>query len=110
MLRHFLNIAAIATTLCLGIAIDTRAQDSQNRKPDQQPEDVIRIFTDVVQTDVMVFDKQGRFVNGLKREDFQLRIDAKPQPIEFFDRIAAGSASEEEQLSAARGTAPNNAS
>ena len=95
----------------LGCSISAAQTFAQETKPQQrQPEDVIRVFTDVVQTDVMVFDKQGRFVNGLKREDFQLRIDGKPQPIEFFDRIAAGSASEEKQLSAARGTAPNNAS
>src|SRR5438128_5414917 len=78
------------------------AQESQKEKP-QQPEEVIRVYTDLVQTDVTVFDKQGRFVNGLKREDFALSIDGKPQPIEFFDRVAAGSADEETQLSAARG-------
>jgi VWFA-related protein len=51
----------------------------------------------------MVFDKQGRFVNGLKREDFALSLEGRRLPIEFFDRVVAGSASEEAQLAAARG-------
>jgi VWFA-related protein len=87
----------------VALASKTFAQESQKPKPQQQPEEVVRVYTDLVQTDVMVFDKQGRFVNGLKREDFELRIDGKPQPIEFFERIAAGSADEETQLAAARG-------
>ena len=51
----------------------------------------------------MVFDKQGRFVDGLKPEQFQLFVDGKPQSVSFFERVAAGSASEEAQLAAARG-------
>jgi VWFA-related protein len=70
----------------------------------QQPE-VLRVFTELVQTDVMVFDRQGKFVNGLNRQDFELRIDDKPKPIEFFEKITAGSISEEAQLAAARGAA-----
>jgi len=91
---------------CLAIFAQAFGQETKPLKPQapQQPDEVIRIFTDLVQTDVMVFDKEGRFVNGLKREDFALSIDGKPQPIESFDRIAAGSASEETQLAAARGT------
>lgn len=50
----------------------------------------------------MVFDKQGRFVNGLTKENFELRIDGKPRPIQAFEQITAGS-DEESQLAAARG-------
>jgi len=69
------------------------------RKPD---DDVVRVYTELVQTDVMVFDKQGHFVNGLTKENFELRIDGKPRAIEAFELIAAGS-NEESQLAAARG-------
>jgi VWFA-related protein len=86
--------------LCAAIAI---AQAGQNASPSEQSDDVIKINTELVQTDVTVFDRQGRFVNGLKREDFELRVDGKPQPISFFDQVQAGSASEEAQLAAARG-------
>jgi VWFA-related protein len=52
----------------------------------------------------MVFDKQGTFVDGLKRDQFVLKIDGKPRDISFFERIVAGSRNEEAQLAAARGT------
>jgi VWFA-related protein len=68
-------------------------------------EDVIRVDTSLVQTDISVFDKQGHFIEGLKPEQFVLKVDGKPQPIAFFDQVAAGSANEEAQLAAARGQA-----
>ncbi|MBA2705018.1 MAG: VWA domain-containing protein [Blastocatellia bacterium] len=72
--------------------------------PKQDQTDVLRVFTELVQTDVMVFDKEGHFVDGLKKEDFELRIDGQPKPIDFFERVTAGSANEESQLAAARGS------
>jgi VWFA-related protein len=68
-----------------------------------QSEDVVRVNTVLVQTDVMVFDKQGGFVDGLKRDEFVLKIDGKPRSISFFERVTAGSRNEEAQLAAARG-------
>ncbi len=57
----------------------------------QTQDDVLRIDTEIVQTGVTVFDKQGRFVDGLKREDFELRVDGRPVSISFFENILAGS-------------------
>ncbi len=90
--------------LLLVLAAAVLGQTKQNPKPAKQAEDVVRINTDLVQTDVMVFDKQGHFVNGLRAQDFELRIDGKLQPISFFDLVSAGSANEESQLAAARGS------
>jgi VWFA-related protein len=84
-----------------------QTQNPQNPKP-PEPDDVVRVYSDLVQTDVMVFDKDGKFVNGLKREDFELRVDGKPRPVEFFERITAGTGNEEAQLAAARGIASGN--
>ena len=75
----------------------------------QKPDDVVRVNTELVQTDFMVFDKQGNFVDGLKRDQFVLKVEGKPRPISFFDRLAAGSRSEEAQLAAARGSSANGA-
>lgn len=78
---------------------------AQTRRTDtQQSEDVLRINTELVQTDVMVFDKQGHFVNGLKPEDFDLQINSKTQSIAFFESVVAGSSSEASQLAAVRGS------
>ncbi len=90
--------------LCLLLAATAHAQQKQEAAPaEQTEEDVLRISTELVQTDVLVLDKQGHFVEGLKPEQFELKIDGKPQPIVFFDNITTGSASEETQLLAARG-------
>ena len=67
-------------------------------KPEQQPsppppgeaEDVIKFETSLVQTDVMVFDKDGRFVSGLKPEQFQLKINNTSRDISFFEAVRSG--------------------
>ena len=70
-------------------------------------DEVIRIKSELMQTDVTVVDKKGGFVDGLKREHFELRVNKKPREILFFDRVKAGSANEEAQLAAARGGPPS---
>jgi VWFA-related protein len=76
--------------------------------PEPPSDDVLRISTELVQTDIMVFDKQGNFVDNLKPDQFELRVDGKPQAISFFERVMAGSANEETQIAAARGVARTN--
>ena len=66
------------------------------------PDDVVRTRTELVQTDVTVVDKRGRFVEGLSAEDFELRVDSKLQSLSFFEQVRAGSVDEEKQLTAAR--------
>src|ERR1041385_3402739 len=73
----------------------------------QKPDEVIKVSTDLVQSDFMVFDKQGNFVDGLKRDQLVFKVEGKPREISFFDRIMAGSRSEEEQLAAAPGSPPS---
>jgi VWFA-related protein len=87
--------------LLLTIWSVARAQTTPAPTPKPQ-DDVVRVYTELVQTDVMVFDRQGKFVNGLTAGDFELRIDGKPRPIQAFEQITAGS-NEESQLAAARG-------
>jgi len=61
-------------------------------KPDPggEAQDVIKFETSLVQTDVMVFDKKGRFVEGLRPEQFQLKINNNPREISFFEAIRSG--------------------
>ena len=68
----------------------------------------MRVNTELVQTDVMVFGKDGKFVDGLRFEQFELRVDGKPHEISFFERVASGSRNEEAQLAAARGAGNSN--
>jgi VWFA-related protein len=50
-------------------------------------DDVLRVNTDLIQTNVTVTDKNGNFVNGLKEEDFVLKIEGKPAKIDFFEPV-----------------------
>jgi VWFA-related protein len=92
-------LTALISTSLAGTAT---AQKRSSRPPSDQPDDVVRVNTDLVQSDVTVLDKRGRFVDGLQADQFELRIDGKLQPVVFFERVTAGSAAEEKQLSAAR--------
>ena len=56
----------------------------------QSNTDVLRTNTELVQTGVSVFDKQGRFVDGLAKPDFELEVEGRRVPISFFENIVAG--------------------
>src|SRR4026208_524270 len=63
---------------------------NQSKPPDspsQPQDDVLRVTTELVQTDVTVVDKKGRFVDNLSADQFELIIDDKSQPVSFFDRV-----------------------
>jgi VWFA-related protein len=70
---------------------------------DDRQDDILRVSTSIVQTDVSVVDKKGQFVEGLQRDQFELKIDGKPQQVVFFERVTAGGAGEAARLAAARG-------
>jgi len=53
-------------------------------EPDQNPEDVLRIDTDLVSVDVTVTDAESRPVRNLRKEDFKLYSDGVEQPLSFF--------------------------
>ncbi|HEV7682031.1 MAG TPA: VWA domain-containing protein [Pyrinomonadaceae bacterium] len=79
--------------LCLFVTsvVLAQTQVTPPPQPSAQDDEVIRVSTELVQTDVIVFDKSGHFVDGLQREQFELRVDGKPQPLSLFDRVVAGS-------------------
>jgi len=58
-------------------------QPSATPTPDGQ-DDVVRVSTDLVIVNVTVLDKNGKFVPGLKRADFQIFEDGAPQRLSTF--------------------------
>ena len=93
----------LSITVVALLVIEAWAVGQEPAKPPAQNPDVIKVNTSLVQTDVMVFDKQGKFVDGLTRDKFALKVDGKPRELSFFEAVLAGSANEEAQLAAARG-------
>src|SRR5678815_1969058 len=95
------QLLVVVTGLFLAV-ISARGQSAPIKPQQPQDDDVIRVNTELVQTDVMVFDKKGRFVSGLNPEQFVLKVDNKPRSIGFFERVASGSARETTRAEADR--------
>lgn len=96
---RLLLVAFLLLVPLIGYAQDKKkpAQDPKaapTPKPAVEEDDVIRITTELVQSDVMVFDKDGRFVSGLGKDQFELQVDGKPEEITFFESVVAGGRSE----------------
>lgn len=89
--HHLLQMPrGVAALFCLILTvISTMGQSRPVQQPPPEEDDVVRVNTELVQTDVMVFDKKGNFVEGLKPEQFALKIDNKPQTISFFEQVTA---------------------
>ena len=83
-----IKLFLLTTATCLLFPAIVFSQTKPEPAPDTQ--DVIKFDTSLVQTDVMVFDKKGRFVDGLRPEQFQLKIDNSPREISFFEAIRSG--------------------
>src|SRR5882724_3620764 len=76
--------------LCALLFAPAISAQTQPQKPAEEQGDVSRVNTELVQTDVMVFDKKGHFVDGLKGDQFALKVDNKPTSISFFERVTSG--------------------
>lgn len=83
----------LAFTLLASMTSAIFAQDNPASKErprrvlprDPEPQDVIKIDTDLVPIDVTVTDAKGRLVRNLKKEDFKLYEDDLERPIASFN-------------------------
>jgi VWFA-related protein len=91
----------LAVALGLFFSASAQAQQQTRRPAPEQEDEVVRVTTELVQTDVAVFDKRGNFVDDLRPEQFELQVNGRTQAITFFERVRAGSRGEEAQLAAA---------
>src|SRR5688572_25115209 len=81
MTKRFL---CLLTTLTVSVA----ALHAQGQPPPpQQPPITFRAEINYVEVDARVLDKQGKFITGLKPEDFQIFEDGKPQKVTAFSMV-----------------------
>src|SRR5436305_5368375 len=66
---------------------------AQNQFQQQNPDNVIRITVNLVQVDAVVTDSKDKPVTSLKKEDFILLQDGKPQTITNFTYVSLKDAS-----------------
>jgi len=74
--------------LLFAIAALTASAQAPTPKPQQQdvPTYTEEVGTEYVLLPVLVFDKKGRFVDGLQKKDFRVRVDTTPIEIDEFER------------------------
>jgi VWFA-related protein len=77
-----------------------------------QDDDVVKVKSNLVNIDVIVKDKKGKYVSDLKAEDFTITENGVAQKIEFFDaplsRTDAGAKPGEQPAATTTTTAPRN--
>ncbi len=83
----------LATAFAAAQAPRLRADASAWQAPAAQPtspptpEVTFKVEVNYVEEDVRVVDRDGHFVRGIKREDFQVLEDGKPQKVETFGMV-----------------------
>lgn len=90
-IRSIWSKPGVTVALCFALltVVSIHGQNPPGQQQPSEADDVVRVNTELVQTDVMVFDKKGKFVEGLTADQFALKIDNKTQPISFFERVSS---------------------
>jgi VWFA-related protein len=84
------HLASVALSLLLSFSSIVSGIAQQPQTPPANKSDIIRIDTELAQTSVTVVDKQNQFVNGLKPEQFELRVDGNPATVAFVEHVITG--------------------
>jgi len=73
----------------ISVLILSAALGVQKQKPKEEvsPDDVIRITTNLVQTDVIVTDKNDQIIPDLKLDDFEVYDNGKKQELKFMEFV-----------------------
>jgi VWFA-related protein len=89
MKRLFLPAASLSCALALGSGF-VLAQQKTPPRPQEEPVFGASVDVRVVNVEVVVTDKDGNRVRGLKPGDFRLKVDGKQVPVDYFSEILGG--------------------
>src|SRR2546430_8793084 len=73
--------------LILAVAIGGTAQTPQKPQSPSTQEDIVRVTTSLIQTDVVVTDKNDQVINDLTLADFKLLENGKKQDLQFMEFV-----------------------
>ena len=79
MARRFVMLAAVFAMLLSGSAVLLVAQKAPGDNS------VIRVDVELVQMNVAVTDKKGKYVTNLRPQDFEVVEDGAPQQVATFE-------------------------
>ena len=79
----------ITASLFLILVVSPVWLQTPPQKPEQEiaPEDILRITTSLVQTDVVVVDKEDHVIPDLKLEEFKVTDNGKRQDVRFIEYV-----------------------
>jgi Ca-activated chloride channel family protein len=86
-IQLLLSVALMIACATFALTQDPAPQNQRPRKvfsEEQEPDDVLRIDTDLVSVDVSALDVEGRPVRSLRQEDFKVFLDGVEQPLAMF--------------------------
>jgi len=81
----FLGSLALNASSPVPVPPGPAAADAPPQAPAQAPKATFKSGLDLVVVNVVVRDKDGKLVRGLKRDDFVVMEDGKPQSVTSFD-------------------------
>jgi VWFA-related protein len=108
--RRFLVYSLILAGFTLGgIPAEPLPQGSNQNPPksSENPSYKLSVRSNLVLVPVIVIDKRGDHVSGLKTEDFEVREDGNAQTIVRMDEVTAGDIAKVERPAAAANTFTN---
>ena len=91
LLRFSLIAVMLALTALTSFPVFAQDDPAKKERPrrvlptEAEPQDILKIDTDLVPLDVTVTDGKGRLVRNLKKEDFKLYEDGIERPIASFN-------------------------
>ena len=77
----------LATEVALATVVAQTPQTPQKPQPGATPEEIVRITSRLVQTDVVVTDKSDQIISDLKLADFELYDNGKKQDLKFMEFV-----------------------
>jgi Ca-activated chloride channel family protein len=88
-----IQLLSLIFFLCCAVILPGLSQEPEPKpqrprqvfsKNEDQPDDILRIDTDLVSLDVLATDIEGRPIRNLRQQDFRLFLDGVEQPLAFF--------------------------
>ncbi|HST52962.1 MAG TPA: VWA domain-containing protein [Pyrinomonadaceae bacterium] len=86
-MRKALALLLSSSLLCAAATAQTAAPQRPQQPQQQDDEEVVRITSDLVQTDVVVTDKNDRVVPDLKLSDFEVYENGRKQDLKFMEYV-----------------------
>src|SRR6266566_7598134 len=86
------SLLVLVLALIASVFTSAAAQGESNKErprrvlpTETEPQDIIKIETDLVPVEVTILDAKGRLVHNLKKEDFKIYEDGAERPIASFN-------------------------